>query len=91
MANTAAVTTATPSPTLVKPNARQHLRDLFNAPGTIHPKKVVYADYHIVTINTHLTDLKNPKYAGKLGCLNIVRDGENFKRVELSPAQAKKA
>jgi hypothetical protein len=82
------MTTATQS---VTTNARQHLRNLFAKEGTIKSKKEVFASFLPVTINTHLTDLKNPKYAGSLGCLNIVKlnDG-NYQRVANSAKQNEK-
>lgn len=76
-------TVATPAPAVIaKPNARAHLRALFDTVGKQVAKEEVYGGYYNVTINTHLTDLKNPKYAGKLGTMSIVRmpDG-TYKRV----------
>jgi len=72
-------------PVTAKPNARAHIRTLFASVGAVATKDqvlgivrdakgaVIDPGYHNVTINTHLTDLKNPKYAGKLGCINVVR------------------
>jgi hypothetical protein len=87
------VTNAKPA-VAVKPNARAHLRALFDTVGKVVTKDDVYGikkdeegnvldkGYYNVTINTHLTDLKNPTYAGKLGTISIVnmKDG-TFKRV----------
>ena len=74
-----------------KPNARAHLRALFAKADVEIPEKAVFADYHKVTIKTHLTDFKNAKYAGKLGTMNIVKLANgNYKRLADTPT-AKKA
>jgi hypothetical protein len=109
-----ATTVATPAPAatqaapatqaVVKPNARAHLRNLFDRPGKVvsadtvfgihrnEKGEVVSADYHAVTIKTHLTDFKNKNYCGKLGILNIVKlnDG-SYKRLDDAPATTKAA
>ena len=78
-----AVAEATPATTVVvKPNARAHLRALFSTVGATATKEQVYADYHNVTINTHLTDMKNPNYCGKAGVINIAKQPDGtYKRV----------
>jgi hypothetical protein len=65
-----------------KPNARQHLRDLFKKVGDTATKEQVFASFKAVTIQTHLTDLKNKKYCGKAGEVHIVKQADgNYKRV----------
>lgn len=67
---------------IAKPNARAHLRALFAEVGAVHTKEEVFGGYYNVTISTHLTDLKNSKYAGKLGTMSIVKLGDGtYKRV----------
>lgn len=109
MEKTTKTTTATQAPAataaqpVVKPNARAHLRNLFDKPGKIATAdqvfgikrnakgEVISEDFKAVTIKTHLTDFKNPTYAGKLGVVNIVKltDG-TYKRLEDAPASPDK-
>jgi len=89
--NTQPKAETTPAP-IVKANARAHLRAMFDKVGAVATKEQVFgirkegdkevADYKAITINTHLTDFKNPKYAGKQGVISIVKlnDG-TYKRV----------
>ncbi len=66
----------------VKPNARQHLRTLFAKVGEAHTAEEVFGSFHAVTIKTHLTDMKNPKYAGKAGVMSVVKMADGtYKRV----------
>lgn len=65
-----------------KLNARAHLRALFAKVGDVKTQAEVFADYHAVTIRTHLTDLKNVNYAGKAGVISIVKMADGtYKRV----------
>jgi hypothetical protein len=85
-APTAAAPTATaPTAKAQAPHvtARAHLRALFANVGDTASIKAVFADYHPVTIKTHLTDFKNPNYCGKLGVISIVllADKQTYKRV----------
>jgi hypothetical protein len=88
----------TPAVPAVKPNARAHLRNLFAKVGDKATHAQVFgivkkdgkevAIFHPVTIKTHLTDFKNPTYAGKQGTMNIVKmtDG-TYQRVADTPAK----
>jgi hypothetical protein len=91
----AAATPAVVAQPIVKPNARAHLRTMFDKVGAVATKEQVFGIaqgpvvngkptdlYKPVTINTHLTDFKNPKYAGKAGVMSVVKmtDG-TYKRV----------
>lgn len=96
---TQATKTVAPAVPVVKPNARAHLRNLFAKVGNTATAEEVFgiqkdgkAIFHPVTIKTHLTDFKNPTYAGKQGTMNVVKmtDG-TYKRVEDTPAKAKAA
>lgn len=73
---------ATAAQPIVKANARAHLRTLFDKVGAVATKEQVFQAFKPVTINTHLTDFKNVKYAGKQGVMSVVKmtDG-TYKRV----------
>jgi hypothetical protein len=77
----------------VKPNARAHLRNLFAKVGAVATEKEVMAEFKPITIKTHLTDFKNPKYAGKAGTINIVKmtDGTYKRLPDTKPAEQKAA
>ncbi|UCG52679.1 MAG: hypothetical protein JSW58_03780 [Candidatus Latescibacterota bacterium] len=74
------------APRKQRPSTKEILRELFAEDGTeLSVEDVVahvLAQHQVApaTIGTMIGDLKNPKYCGPKGVLNIVREGENYVR-----------
>lgn len=61
------------APRAPRMNVKKHLRDLFPAVGVQLSQDDVVGDYSQVSITTALSDLRNEKYAGAEGTINIKR------------------
>ncbi len=56
---------------------------MFTRSGVVTPKQIdqITAELNVTrsTVLTAMTDLKNAKYAGKAGPLNIEKDGDSYR------------
>ena len=59
------------------------LREKFNKSGVVTPKQIDSIAERLnvtrATVLTAISDLKNAKYAGSLGALNIQKDGDDYR------------
>ena len=80
----AAMLSATPKNKAKKPlGAKATLRDKFKKAGVVTSKQLdniaTSLSVSRSTVLTAMTDLKNPKYAGKAGPLNIEKNGDEYR------------
>ena len=80
--------TAPAEPRKQRTSTKEILRELFVNVGDEMSVEDVIAHVTAITpvapatITTMIGDLKNPKYCGKAGPFHLVREGENYKRVD---------
>ena len=72
-----------PTPKKNKVGVKQVLRETFTRSGVVTSKQIdkIASKLSVqpATVRTAITDLKNAKYAGKAGPLNIEKDGDDYR------------
>ena len=72
-----------PTPKKNKVGVKQVLRETFTRSGVVTSRQIdkIASKLSVqpATVRTAITDLKNAKYAGKAGPLNIEKDGDDYR------------